>query len=117
MAIVIRGGGVALPSPTAITTSDEIIWSANTGRTASGLMVGDVIAEKKTFAIQWGVLTKAELDTIRSRLPSGFSTFTIVEDGEATTITAYRSTIAATLLGSFGGVTYYKDVTATVIQR
>ena len=117
MAITIRGNGVTLPSPDAVTASDEIVWSANTGRAASGKMLGDVVADKKTFAITWGVLTRAELQIIRNALQSGFHPFVLEEDGTVTTIQAYRGTISAELLGSFGGVTYYRDVTATVIQQ
>ena len=117
MAIVIRGGGVVLPSPDSITASDEILWSSNTGRSASGKMLGDVIAEKKTFAIEWGVLTRAEYASIRQNLQSGFRPFSLEEDGVTTTITGYRGTLSGTLLGSFGGVTYYRGVTVTIIQQ
>lgn len=44
-------GGVALASPVEISINNEIIWSSSTGRSASGLMTGDVIAEKRTFPI------------------------------------------------------------------
>ena len=117
MAIILRGNGVTLPSPVSVTASNEIIWSANTGRAASGRMLGDVVAEKQTFAIEWGVLTRAEYMLIRNSLQSGFHPFTIIEDGASATITAYRGTLSGTLLGSFGGVTYYKDVSVTVIQQ
>ncbi len=117
MAITIKGGGVTLPSPVSITAGNEIIWSSNTGRSASGKMIGDVIAEKTTFAVNWGVLTRAELESIRTALVSGFLTFSLIEDGTATTVTAYRGTLSAVLLGSFGGVTYYKDATVSVIER
>lgn len=117
MGITIKASGTTLPSPVSITASNEIVWSSNTGRAASGLMIGDVVAEKKTFAITWGVLTRAELEVIRGTLTSGFYPFTLTEDGAATTITSYRGTVTAELIGSFGGVTYYKNVTCTVIQR
>lgn len=117
MAIEIRGNGTLLPSPDAITAADEIIWSADTGRSASGKMLGDVIAEKETFNVEWGVLTKAEYGVIRSALLSGFHPFAITIDGTTDTITSYRGTLTAPLLGTFGGVTYYKGVTVSVIQQ
>jgi hypothetical protein len=80
-------------------------------------MIGDVIAEKMTFAIQWGVLTKAERDLIRSNLSSGFHPFSVVEDGTPTTIDAYRSTITFDTLGTHGGVTYYKNMQVSIIQQ
>ncbi len=117
MAITIQSNGVALPSPTEIETGDEIIWSANTGRSTTGLMVGDVVAEKKTLTIRWGVLTAAEYDGLRSALGTGFRPFTLAVDGSAVTITAYRSALTGTLLGTFGGVTYVRDAAVTIVQQ
>lgn len=115
--VSIKAGSVVLPSPDSITTTDEIIWSANTGRSSAGKMIGDVIAEKTTFAIQWGVLTKAQRDLIRSSLRSGFHPFTLIEDGTETTIDSYRSTITFDTLGTAGGVTYYKNLQVSIIQQ
>lgn len=117
MAATITANGVPLPSPVEIATSEEIIWSANTGRSTTGLMVGDVVAEKRTLNIRWGILTTAEYDSIRSNLRSGFHPFTITVDGSAATITAYRGAITGTMLGTYGGVTYYNDVSVSVIQQ
>lgn len=117
MAIVIKAGSTTLPSPDSITVSDEIIWSANTGRSSTGEMIGDVIAEKKTFTINWGILTKAQRNTIRNNLPSGFHSFSIIEDGTTTTIDYYRSNIQYEILGTFGGVTYYKGMHVSIIQQ
>lgn len=44
---ILTANGVALPAPTVIKIDNEIIWSSNTGRTSSGAMAGDVVAEKK----------------------------------------------------------------------
>ena len=117
MAVTISANGVTLPSPIEIGTSEEIIWSANTGRSTSGLMIGDVVAEKRTLNLRWGVITAAEYGSIRTNLRSGFHPFTITVDGTATTITAYRGAITGTMLGTYGGVTYYRDVTASIIQQ
>lgn len=117
MAVTISANGVTLPSPIEIGTSEEIIWSANTGRSTTGLMIGDVVAEKRTLNIRWGVLTAAEYDSIRTNIRSGFHPFTITADGTTTTITSYRGAITATMLGTFGGVTYYRDTAVSIIQQ
>lgn len=117
MSISIKAGGVALPSPTELTAGSEIIWSANTGRTASGLMVGDVVAEKQTLAIRWGVLTKAELDAIRSKLTAGFYPVTLAIDRESVTMNYYRGTLSYEILGTFGGTTYYRNAAVNIIQQ
>lgn len=115
--VSIKANGVTLPSPTEITTTDEIIWSSNTGRSTSGKMIGDVVAQKQTFEIKWGVLTEAEFQTIRTNLQSGFHPFTLTIDGVPTTITSYRGNIVSPVLGTYGGVTYRKEASVTIIQQ
>ena len=48
---ILKAGGVVLPAPVSITVNDEIIWSADTGRTMSGQMVGEAVAEKKLLSM------------------------------------------------------------------
>ena len=55
---ILWSGSVTLPAPVEISVNDEIIWSSNTGRLASGEMAGDVIAEKKDVSIKWGIPDK-----------------------------------------------------------
>ena len=116
MGVVIKAGSTTLPSPDKLTTSDEIIWSSNTGRSSSGTMIGDVVAEKTTFEIGWGILTKAQRDLIRSKLTSGFHSFSVIEDGTTTTITGYRSTLQSESIVA-GGQTFYKNLTVSIIQQ
>lgn len=105
--------GVALASPVSISNSDEIIWSSGTGRSANGQMSGDIIANKKTIQISWGILTQDEYNAIRN-IPSGF--FNAVVLGQS--IRAYRSTISGSCLGTFSdGVTYYNDVSTSFIEQ
>ena len=105
--------GVALASTVSISNSDEIIWSSGTGRSANGQMSGDVIANKKTIQISWGILTQDEYNAIRN-IPSWF--FNAVVQGQS--IRAYRSTISGSCLGTFSdGVTYYNDVSTSFIEQ
>ena len=110
-----------LPSPDSIQTTEEIIWSANTGRSISAtdgaLMMGDVVAQKKTFNIAWGVLTKAEYDSIVSLLGAGFKPFTLVLGSSSVTIQSYRGTITAEILGAPDGSVYYRNANVSIIQR
>ena len=117
MGVVIKANNVTLPSPVEITASNEIIWSSNTGRGPTGKMVGDVVAEKETFAITWGVLSGAEFNTIKNNLAAGFLPFSITIDGTTTTITQYRGTLTREFLGVFGGVTYYREAQVSIIQQ
>ncbi|MDO5547960.1 MAG: hypothetical protein Q4F79_05670 [Eubacteriales bacterium] len=118
MAQTLKARGVTLPSPVKISSSDEIIWSSRTGRSAaSGKMLGDVIAEKKTIDVEWGILTETELNRIRHALTAGFFSFSLY-DGEEVSIMVYRGTIQTEHLGYIGdGTYYYKSATVSIIQQ
>ncbi len=117
MSVVIAANGITLPSPVEISTSDEIIWSSNTGRSSTGKMIGDVVAKKQTINITWGVLTRSQFNTIKNNMSGGFYPFAIIVDGSTTTITSYRGSLTGEILGTFGGTTYYKDASVSVIQQ
>lgn len=86
MALTLTVNGVTFPTPSKKKESVEKIWSSDTGRTMSGLMTGTVIAEKLTVHIEWNLLTRAEVDSIRSAIRKGFFT---VSDSELGTYTMY----------------------------
>lgn len=115
----LKSGSTALPEPSTISSSDEIIWSKNAGRSSeTGKMLGDVVAEKKTVDIKWEYITEQEAKIIRNLLKPGFFPLTFEDFGEAITITNYRGTIQKEHLGYIGdGHYYYKSVTVSVIQQ
>lgn len=118
MAAILKAGDVELPAPVKLSTADEIIWSSNTGRsTDSGKMIGDVLANKLTLDIEWGILTEAEMKKISTNLKSGFHPFTFRDDGTMITITAYRGTLKKEHLGYVGGTYYYRGATVSIIQQ
>ena len=113
MSEIIASGSV-LPSPIDIGISDETIWSSGTGRNASGFMVGDLIAEKKTISVKWGMLTQTELAKIKNCLPSGFFSVQVL----GASLRVYRGSIQSELLGKLSdGITYYKSASVTLIQQ
>lgn len=115
---ILWSGDITLPAPVSISVNDEIIWSSDTGRTLSGLMVGDPVAEKKTVSIKWGVLTELELVLIKQVMIAGFFPFSFHDDGIDITIEMYRGTLAKEQLGRMGdGIFYYKSVSVDVVQR
>ena len=119
MGLIIKANGVVLPSPTEITSTNEIIWSSNTGRTTtSGKMLGDVIAEKETFSIKWGVLTREEQRKIINNMKPGFYPISFVFNDETITLDSYRGTITSQHLGYVGdGTYYYKSVSCDIIEQ
>lgn len=115
---ILSAGGVVLPAPTELSVNDEIIWSSNTGRVSSGLMVGDVVAEKKNLSIKWGILTESEVALIASKLTPGFLPLTFRDNGADITISSYRGTLQKEALGYIGdGIFYYRSVSVSIIQQ
>ena len=115
---ILSSGSTALPDPASISVNDEIIWSSDTGRTLSGMMIGDVVAEKKTVNIKWGILPEADVVLIKRVLIAGFLPFTFRDDGIKITIESYRGTLAKEHLGYVGdGIYYYRSVSVDIIQR
>lgn len=109
-----KASGVGLPAPVKITSNDEIIWSSNTGRDDAGLMLGTVVAEKRTIDITWGVLTQAQMEDIMAAMPAGFFTFVL---GSAS-LTVYRGAFTGEQLGDIGdGNSYYRSLSVSVIER
>lgn len=116
--VYLKAGSENLPSPVKISTSDEIIWSANTGRsTKSGKMIGDIIAQKITLDVEWGVLEASEVEKLAKYLKTGFYPITFYYYGKEKTITVYRGTMKSEYLGYFGGIHYYRNVTVSLIQQ
>ena len=115
---ILRAGGIVLPSPVSLTINDELIWSEETGRTLSGLMVGEIIAEKKNISIKWGFMTEEDMLLVRRNMASNFFPFTFHDDGIDMTIESYRGTLSKEVLGSLGdGYFWYRSVSVDVIQR
>ena len=112
-----------LPSPVSVNPTFEMIWSENTGRAQSGSnkakMIGDVVAEKRTYNVKWGVITDAELTQIKTKLPTGFFYFgvgTSLANAKNVATKYYRSEITGDYL-PIGNNIFWKDVTVSVIEQ
>lgn len=115
---ILKAGEVELPAPVSLSISDELIWTADTGRTLNGKMTGDVVAEKKTVSITWGILTENEYLKIKKNLTRGFFPVTFRDDGGLITIKTYRGTLTKEVLGKLSdGIFYYKSATVDLIQQ
>lgn len=115
----LKCGSTSLPEPSQISTSDEIIWSKNAGRSSeTGKMLGDVVAQKKTLEIKWEYITSNDAAKIANCLSPGFFNITFEDYGQSITIKAYRGTISKENLGYIGdGYYYYKSLSVSVIQQ
>ena len=114
--------GVKMPTPAlnGVTISREKIWSANTGRTASGKMAGTIIARKTTLKIKWPTLTMAEAATIEGAVSSGTEFFPVRftdAGGTTRTLTMYAGTPSYTQYSWANGVQYVVDVAVDLIEQ
>jgi hypothetical protein len=114
--------GVTLPTPAlnGVTISREKIWSAATGRTASGKMVGTVIAQKYTLKLKWPPLTMAQAALIQQAV-SGEDDFFPVKFTDAAgvtrTITCYAGTPTYAQYSWVNGIQYVVDVAVDLIEQ
>lgn len=115
---LLKCGEVNLPAPIKMTVNDEIIWSADTGRTLDGTMMGDIVAEKKNISIEWAWLTEQEVMLIKNNLITGFFPLSFHDLGADVTIEAYRGTLSKDIGGDIGdGNFYYRTVSTDIVQR
>lgn len=115
---ILRAGSIILPAPVSITVNDELIWTSDTGRLMDGTMQGEVVAEKKTVSIKWGILPESDIVLIKSGIITGFFPITFHDDGIDMTLTAYRGTLSKEQIGRLGdGVFWYRSATVDLIER
>lgn len=115
---ILWSGSTVLPAPSSLSVANELIWTSDTGRSLSGYMIGDVVAEKKTLSIKWEFLTEAELIVIQNTLIAGFFPFSFHDGGVDFTIESYRGTLTKEHIGNLGDGNYwYRSVSVDIVQR
>lgn len=115
--------GVTMPTPAleGVTISTEKVWSANTGRTASGKMVGDIIARKTTIKIKWPVLTMEQAAVIEQAVSDSDRPFVPISYvdmcGSRVEKTVYFGTPTYTVYSWANGLRLVKDVAVDGIEQ
>ena len=105
---ILRAGDIVLPAPVSISVNDEIIWSSDTGRLMDGTMAGEVIAQKKTVSIKWGIMPESDIVLIKSGIIIGFFPVTFRDDG----IDSKEQ------IGRLGdGIFWYRSAAVDLIER
>lgn len=112
---------VKMPTPAleGVTLKYEPIWSANTGRTSSGKMVGTVVATKTTLSIKWAALSYADAAKIVSALKG--TSFVPVRftdlSGATKTLTMYGSAPSITQYSWATKAQWVKNVSVELIEQ
>ena len=111
-------------SPPAVTRSGysvtkNKIWSSNTGRGATGKMLGDIIATKYTIRAQWNKLTQSQLIALENAIGSKafFSVTFVNEKGAHTTKTFYSADPTYTTKKFVNGVAVFENVSIELIEQ
>lgn len=114
-------GGVVMPELKAggLTVEKERIWSANTGRAANGLMIGDIIAYKYKLSCEWPPLTRAQVAIIDAALSHSFFNVQFLDPATNTQVsrTFYAGTPSYPVYSYYGGVKTYSGVAVDLIEQ
>ncbi|MGM9594205.1 MAG: hypothetical protein ACI3U8_07610 [Candidatus Onthomonas sp.] len=119
--LTINGETMPDPALEGVTINTEKVWSSNTGRTASGKMVGSVIAKKTTIKIKWPVLTPEQVSKIEAAVSDASHPFVPVQYtdmcGNRVTRTVYFGTPSYTVYSWADGLRLIKDTTVDGIEQ
>lgn len=118
--ITINGWQIPAPDKNGFKRTKNKLWSANTGRTASGKMVGDIVAVKYSLTIKWSELTSSDVTEIENAVSSS-AFFPVVFPAEGTGEELTKNFYAADLTYDtkivIDGEEIYKDFTIELIEQ
>lgn len=119
--LYINGAKMPTPAKEGVTTSSDKLWSSDTGRSASGKMLGTIVAIKQTIKIKWPPLSPDEIGLIEKAVSSVDTPFVPITYTDATgktvTKTVYFGTPTYTWYSWANGVQYIKDVSVDAIEQ
>lgn len=116
-------GGVKMPTPAleGLTISSEKIWSADTGRSSSGKMLGTIVAIKTTVKIKWPVLTMSQAAVIEQAVSDADSPFVTMKytdmTGTTVTKTVYFGTPTYTIYSGADNLQWVENVEVEGIEQ
>ena len=126
MAVTLRElyiNNVKMPTPAlkGVTLTSNKIWSADTGRVASGKMVGTLVAVKSKMAIKWPPLTESQVAVIEAAVSGADNPFVPVEHtdmaGNTVRKTMYFGDVTYTQYSWQEGVRYITDAAVDGIEQ
>lgn len=122
MSTVLWINGVAMPTPSKLTSGKEPIWSSNTGRSSTGLMVGDIICYKYKLQIEWPTLSQTESAQLdRAVTGSAFFSVKFIDPADASggfaTKTMYANGASYPVYSYVDGFPRYKGVGIDLVEQ
>lgn len=113
-------GGVTMPAlkKDGLTITKEKVWSSNTGRTVTGMMVGDLVGIKYKLQCEWPPLSAEDAAKIDAAISRAFFTVSFWDPRANARITRTMYAGAPTYpVHSYAIGTPYTGITVDLIER
>ncbi len=118
--ITINGYSIPTPDENGFKRTKNKLWSSNTGRSASGKMLGDIVAVKYTLEFSWSKLTSEQITSLETAVGTD-AFFSVVFPKEGTGAKQTKSFYAADMTYNTkkyeNGKEIYSDVTLQLIEQ
>lgn len=119
--MTINGNVVPDPAYGGVTITDEPIWAANTGRSQTGKMIGDIVAWKTTIEVTWPPMSMADTLTVYNAIRNAGAFFNIayydMTTSERVTKRVYCNHIPRQLVSIVEAFKRHAGVTVTFIEQ
>ena len=115
----IKIGGVEMPPIKEMTITREPLWSKNTGRSADGTMIGDIVARKVTLKITFVPLSDIQAAALAAATRPAFFNVKYHDPDENATRTArmYASSLPYPVYSYADGFPTYVGTTISLIEK
>lgn len=115
----IKIGGVEMPPLKELTITREPIWSKNTGRSANGTMIGDIVAYKTTLKITFVPLSDSQAAVLAAATrPAFFNVkYHDPEDNAERTSRMYASSLPCPVYSYVDDLPRYVGTTISLIEK
>lgn len=118
-----NGEWVTMPAPahSGMAIADEPVWSSNTGRGATGMMSGDIVAWKTTIDMDFPPLSYSDSKLIRDTLKNAGEFFDVRYRDFSTSAweekTVYTANLPRTLYSLAQGIRYHTGVKVQLVEQ
>lgn len=116
--ITINGVSV-MPKAEGLKITAEKVWSENTGRTADGTMVGDIIAIKPKLEIELPPMSRSEVASLDAAISSAFFSVTYSDPRTNSRVTGtfYANSPSYPVYSYVNGLPTYVGVKVNLIAQ
>ena len=116
---VLKINGTEMPSISGLSITRERIWSKNTGRTADGVMRGDIITKKWKIQVTFTPMSDEKAKLLENAISPAFFdvTFLSPESGAMETVTMYAGSSLYKVYSYVDGLPRYVGNAVDLIEQ